>query len=353
MRIAFFPGVEEHTGNPYWAMLRDGLAAQGVQVLRSSEAELSLAWLIRNRGQVEVLHFHFVQQFYAYNTHYARLRWVLRFARNLLAARCLGYRTVFTFHNLTPTYPLKPQWVDYLGHLLAAQLTSSVIVMCQEARRLLAQRYGRHARVVIAPHPNFVDCYPNEIDRDSARRLLKLKPTEKTLLFLGGLRPNKGVEQLLHAFRQIQGVDLRLLVAGETQELLDAPYIAQLRHLAQQDARIRLDTRYIPDDEIQIFMNAADLVVIPFTRILNSGSAMLAMSFGKAVVVPAMGCLPELVGAEAGFLYDPDRPSALLHAIRGALTEDLTAIGARARARAKTFSLRSHAQQTLRAYGTS
>ncbi|MFN0071046.1 MAG: glycosyltransferase [Chloroflexota bacterium] len=351
MRVAFFPSVEEHTGNPYWALLRDGLQAQGVRVMRSSEAELSMAWLIRNRARVDVLHFHFVQQFYAYNTHYARLRWVLRFARNMVAARALGYRTVFTLHDLTPTYPLKPQWVDYLGHLLAVQLTNSVIVMCQEARRLLAQRYGRRAGVAIVPHPHFMDSYANTIDRAAARQRLQLEPIEQVILFLGGVRQNKGIEQLLEAFGQLHGSHLRLMVVGGTHTELDAPYMAQVRTLASRDPRVRLDPRYIPDDEIQVFMNAADLVVIPFTRILNSGSAMLAMSFGKAVVVPELGCLPELLGNDAGFLYDSDRPNALLRTIQRALADDLTAVGERARTRVKTFSSQSHALQTLRVYG--
>src|SRR5205085_5399609 len=77
---------------------------------------------------------------------------------------------------------------------------------------------------------------------------------------------------------------------------------------AQGDARIRLELREIGDDELQLFLNAADLVVLPYERVLNSGSALLALSFGRPVLVPRTGPMADLqaaLGDGAVRLYSP------------------------------------------------
>ena len=115
LTVASFPGLEELAANPYWSILHRALSDAGINFVPET-SQFGRRWLWANRKVVNVLHFHYIQQFYAYEGTHARLRWVLRFARNLLLARIWGYRTVFTLHNLSPTYPLHPGWVDYLGH---------------------------------------------------------------------------------------------------------------------------------------------------------------------------------------------------------------------------------------------
>jgi glycosyltransferase involved in cell wall biosynthesis len=74
------------------------------------------------------------------------------------------------------------------------------------------------------------------------------------------------------------------------------------------------------------------------------------MSFGRAVVAPALGCLPETVPPDAGILYDPDAPDALTAALRRALGVDLEAMGRAARARAEELDWGPIARRTARLY---
>src|SRR5687767_9583918 len=147
MRVMWLPRGPYLTENAYWCCLRSALEDRGVVFDDSPGANLGARWLLRNRSEVQAVHLHFVQPFYHYEVIHARLRWVLRFARNLLLARMLGYRTVFTLHNLIPDYPLKPGWVDFLGHWVATNLTDRVIVHSELARNLLASRYKRRSNV--------------------------------------------------------------------------------------------------------------------------------------------------------------------------------------------------------------
>lgn len=337
--------------NPYWSILASALGDAGVEVVSAEPGPFGRRWLWRNRGRIQVLHFHYVQQLYAYEWTDARLRWVVRFASNLLLARLLGYRTVFTLHNATPTYQLQPAWVDYLGHWVATNLTDAVIVHCEAARAILRARFGRRRQVYTVQHPHYMSQYPNAITRAAAKELLGISPDDFVFAFIGGLRPNKGVEGLVAAFRQLEGSNLCLLIAGSSAR--SDGCVEALHELAQCDGRIHLHTHFISDDKLQIYVNASDVVVLPFARILTSGSAIMAMGFARPVVAPAMGCLPELVTEGTGVLYDPSSPLGLVQALGRCVSigPDLTAMGRRAQARVGQFTAQAAAKETLRAYG--
>lgn len=190
LRVAFFPDAAMLSGNPYWKILKSGLEVAGAAFISPPDNHL-LRWLWATRNQPTILHLHYVQQFYAYEKDYARLRWVLRLARNLSLARLWGHRVVFTLHNLTPTYPLQPIWVDRLGHWIAANLSDRVIVHCNRARELLAETYGRRHDVHIVPHPHFIGVYPDTVTREEARTLSGFRSEEIVLAFIGGIRPEQ------------------------------------------------------------------------------------------------------------------------------------------------------------------
>ena len=116
------------------------------------------------------------------------------------------------------------------------------------------------------------------------------------------------------------------------------------------DPRIVLRLERIPEEDLSRVLRAADAVVLPFRDILTSGSAILALSHGRPVVVPALGCLPETLPTDATFLYDPDDPDALASALRQAVAADLAAMGGRARAWADGLDWGPIAADTARLY---
>src|SRR3546814_17987308 len=82
-----------------------------------------------------------------------------------------------------------------------------------------------------------------------------------------------------------------LLIAGKA----DTPaYAKKLRALGGEDERIRFSFDFIPDDALQLYLSAADLVVIPFRKATNSGSVALALSFPRTAAVPD---IPALIGS--------------------------------------------------------
>ena len=98
-------------------------------------------------------------------------------------------------------------------------------------------------------------------------------------------------------------------------------YLESVRRLAAACPRVVVRTyARAPSEDIPLIMRAADTIVLPFVATTTSGTLMLALSWGRPVVAPALGCLPAMVDPAAGILYDPIVPDALgdaLTAIRG------------------------------------
>lgn len=335
--------------NPYWPILESALEKAGVQSLRGTPQAFGVRWLFQNRQQVGVLHMHFIRPFYG-TSKPGRIRaiYVFWFGIKLLLARLLGFRLLFTLHDLESGFDVKPAWADRLGHAMVIHLSHRIIVHCEEARRLLLQKYGRRRNVFLVNHPHFIGWYPNRVTKGAARKYLNLTSDAVVFIFLGGIRPNKGIETLIQAFRGLRGDRFLLVIAGKANR--PETYAESLKTLATGDDRISLHLRHISDDDIQVFLNAADIAVLPFAKILTSSSTILAMSFGLPVIVPATGCLPALVGPDAGWLFEPNDPASLAEVMQFAATSDFQPRGKRAFERVSSCSPERFAEQTIRAY---
>jgi len=308
---------------------------------------LQWRWLVQNRGQVDVLHLHFIQHHYVANDRWPLVKLLVKFVGKLLLARLLGYRIVWTVHNLYPHERLRPQIIGRLAHIVLAQLATAIIVHCEYAREVLTREFYRRRNIYTIPHPSYINVYPNIISKQKARALLDLANNQRVFLFLGTIRPYKGLDRLVEAFCRIPGDELRLVIAGKPWNTVPP---GELESLAQGDERIILVPRFIPNTDLQLFYNVADIIVLPYTEVLSSGAALLAMSFGRPVIAPAIGCLTEVVTLGVGSLYDPTDPQGLYKALLRARTADLETMGQNAYKRATELTWTDMALKTLRAY---
>jgi glycosyltransferase involved in cell wall biosynthesis len=346
--VAFFPTLESLAGNPYWPILAEELQKKGVFFDKKSPYAFDLKWLIENRGRIKILNLHFIQQFYKSSTTLRMSIKLIRFGFLMLTARLFGYRIIFTLHNLVPTYEVSPTWVDRIGYLIAVHLSNRIIVYCKEAKHLMKDTYGRKSRVYYVDHPNLIEYYQNAITKTEARNQLNLSLDGFVFTFIGGVRPNKGVEILIEAFKQLENKDYRLLIAGNIYP--PESYAKSLIKMAENDGRISFDLKFIPEDEMQIYLNASDIIVLPFAKILTSGTANLAMSFGRPVIVPRIGCLPELIEPGLGWLFEQDNPASLAEVMDKAAQCEVEKVGDKAFHKLSKCTPERFAEQTLNAY---
>jgi glycosyltransferase involved in cell wall biosynthesis len=327
-RIAAFP--PRLPSNPYCELLYAHVRRLGVDVV---SGDSGLRWLWRARRRVAALHIHWPERHFRPGSFGS----ALGFAARLVAARALGHRIVWTVHNARPhddgTRGAR------LVHRTLLRL-ATLVVHCESARAVLG-RAGEAA--VVVPHGSYVGHYPNHIGRTAARGRLHLEPAARVFVALGQMRPYKGLDDLVRAFEAIEDPHARLIVAGEPVTASAVPTSA--------DPRVRIVPERVGDDDLQMFLNAADVMVLPYRAVLTSGAAMLAFSFGRGVVAPRLGCLAELERSGAAILYDPAAPEGLGSALRRALQTDAAALGARARRMAAAVSWEAIARRHLSLYG--
>lgn len=167
------------------------------------------------------------------------------------------------------------------------------------------------------------------------------------ILFFGLLRPYKGIDTLLEAFREIDGAEL--WIVGNPR--MDVEPLQQLA--AHAPGRVRLLTRFIEDAEIPAIMRRADIVALPYRDIEHSGVLYAALAFGKPLVLSAVGGFPEVAELGAARLVPPEDPAALAATLSDLVTDEAARaqLGeAAAAAASSSYSWDEAARQTLALY---
>jgi glycosyltransferase involved in cell wall biosynthesis len=348
LRVLHFP--DWRAGNPYQQLLADALAARGIDVAFSTYvgAFFPLWRNVRTHG-ADVLHLHWIAEISGADEKRA-LRYLakqLNFRLDVLLVRAaLRGRIVWTVHNLTAHENLRPTG-DRATRRFLARRARLLLTHCGAAKRAVMDSYGIGGeRVKVTPFGHFMDAYPNAAGREESRRRLDLPDDRYVFLYLGSIRRYKGVEDLIGAFRSLAHPAKLLVIAGAAPDL---EYLEELRACGA-GVDVRFQVGFVPPDEIQYFLNAADAVVLPFRDVLSSASLVLVMGFGRLVVAPRIGCIPETADPAGTVLYDPSRPGALEAALAQAASRDSEECGRHNRARATTFDWQSMASETAGAY---
>lgn len=325
--------------NPYQERLASALRRRGVTV-RVSDGGGRFLPILRamwGRELPDVVHVHFLHQFVtSSSTRFPSLVALLLSVRTLIELvilRVFGVSIVWTAHDFVNHEQRSTVVEVAFKHVLLRFFTEEIIVHCEAAVDAVIDFYGLPAgvseRMTVVPHGTFSTDYPDEVDRATARERLDLPQEGFVFTFFGSIRRYKNVPHLVETFGELD-TDARLLVAGNPRtEAIER----NVRDASASVEGVQTALEFVPAEEVQLYLNAADVVVLPFradeASMLTSGSVLLAMSFGRAVITPDIGCIAEYVGEDGGYVYDPTEGGALRRVMEDALSADLDASGAR------------------------
>jgi len=309
-----------YTAVPYQRRLADALKQHGVDVHGAPSVGLLRPRFIESFRELrpDLLHLHWLHPWFLEPGLWATLGRARDFFAQLREVRAGGAGLIWTAHNLVNHDRLHVR-LDTRVTRRVALLSDAVIVHGPAAKERVVEFCGDAVsdKVEVIPLGNHIGGVPNDIDRDAARAELGLDRNQIVLLFLGRIRKYKGVFDLLRAFAEAPpGPAVTLLIAGKTHG--DRARI-RLKRRCKRTEQVELHYGYVQDERVQVFMNAADFVVLPYHDILSSDATLLATSFARAVIAPRLPCLTEHLHAEGGVLYDPQDPSGLKSAIRTAI----------------------------------
>jgi len=183
------------------------------------------------------------------------------------------------------------------------------------------------------------------VDRARARARLGIDADVKLALFLGIIRPYKGVDILLEAFARLDAALMwRLVIAGEPWGGCEEELAQQVSRLGVQE-RVTLDLRWVPEQRIQDLLRAADLVVLPYRWGSQSAVAPMALAAGLPVLTTRVGGLAEAVKDGAtGVIVAPGSVDELAQAWQGLDAQSLERLSNGARADAAHNSWQQYAR---------
>jgi beta-1,4-mannosyltransferase len=307
MRVLTFPNDKSKSGNPYCTLLYSNLEKVGVLVEPFTPRRAF--W-----GKYAVFHLHWPEYYLSGPPLKA---FVGTFGLLFFVAwlRFRGSRIVWTAHNLHSHNKRYLRTERWFWRTLTPML-DGYIALSETSARLAREEFPalRTTPVSVIPHGDYRGSYPATITATDARARLGIPGEQSVVLFFGGINPYKNVPHLIEMFQRAAMSNSTLIIAGRPSS---HEVEQQVKATVCENGRIQLHLQRIPDEQVQVFFKAADLVVLPFLEILNSGSAILALSFDKPVLVPDAGSLPELqsqVGSEWVRTYHGDLSEAELEA---------------------------------------
>jgi D-inositol-3-phosphate glycosyltransferase len=247
----------------------------------------------------------------------------------MLYYRFFGKRIILTAHNVNMRKrDRRDSWFNRLSLRMQYRLCDHIFVHTAAMKRELTTDFGIAShRVSVIPFGINNTSPTTALGRREAREQIGLRPSEKTLLFFGQIAPYKGLEYLVAAISELakQEENLRLVIAGRIKPGY-ASYWNMIRSeisLRGLENRIIQHVRFIPETEVEVYFKAADVTVIPYVEIFQSGVPFLSYSFGLPVIATDVGSLrDDIIEGTTGFFCRPKNPADLARTIRTYFSSD-------------------------------
>jgi D-inositol-3-phosphate glycosyltransferase len=248
----------------------------------------------------------------------------------MMCYKALGKKIALTAHNVNQARrDAKDSLLNRVTLRVQYRLCDRIFVHTKKMKDELCQDFGVPERAVTVIRHPINNAFPDtKLSPSEAKQRLGLRDDEKAILFFGRIRPYKGIEHLLAAFRKLaaEHLDYRLIIAGEpkkgSEEYRDE--IEQIVKAEFAPGRIILKIQFIPDEEMEVYLKAADVLVLPYKEIFQSGVLFLAYSFGLPVVATDVGSFrEEIVEGQTGFLCQPGDAAELARAMERYFASDL------------------------------
>lgn len=263
----------------------------------------------------------------------------------MLYYRLCGRRIVLTAHNVNAAArDGEDSMVNRLSLRIQYYLCDQIFVHTEKMAEEMTQLFkiGRTRLMVVNLGIN--ETVPKSgLTETVARRLLGLSENARVVLFFGQIAPYKGLDFLVTAMESLSQEDEEFcaLIAGKVKEGHEKYWKnIELRLRALVDRhQASLHIQHIPDEEVERYFMAANVLVLPYLRIFQSGLPFLSYNFGLPIIVTEVGGLPDTVTiGETGFVCEPRDSSALERSLRRFFKSVIYRDGIRSRERIMAFA---------------
>jgi glycosyltransferase involved in cell wall biosynthesis len=247
----------------------------------------------------------------------------------MLYYKLMGKRLALTAHNVNAgKRDSNDSWLNQISLKIQYRLSDHIFVHTEKMKSDLGCEFCvSEGKVSVIPF-GINNTVPNtSLSTVEAKRLVGVSSSDKTLLFFGNIAPYKGLEYLVEAFTEVvqRDASYRLLIIGKLKATGD--YWERIQQAIARSGigdRIIRKIEYIPDEHTEWYFKAADVLILPYTRIFQSGVLFLGYAFGLPVVAADVGPLKdEIIEGKTGFVFRPQDSSDLAKTIEKFFSSEL------------------------------
>jgi glycosyltransferase involved in cell wall biosynthesis len=231
------------------------------------------------------------------------------FRMYLTLARALGYAIVWTAHDLTPHEKVFDDDLRARDFLISK--SSAVIALSEASARELRALGANEVRVI--PIGSYSEPYPVSLTREQARASFDFSDEDVVVAQIGRVEKYKGADLLLQAASRLpRNSNVKILIAGSC---VDEDYRRDLTQLLRDtQGRVVAEFGWLQNSDLARYLQAADYAAFPFREVTNSGSILLAQSFGLPVIVPNLPSLDDIPN-ESAIRFEAGSVASLVDAL--------------------------------------
>jgi beta-1,4-mannosyltransferase len=326
------------THSPYLTHLHNALADR--YTIYAGSLWQALREMVMKRDLC-IFHIHFFDEIIQ------RPRWLwawirmIGFVALLMFLRWRGVHILWTVHNLRP----HTCWHEDIAHKSVQHIINQChAVTCHHhvTRAQLLADYRVTIPITVIPHGHTEQPFGPLLSRHHARIELGLAQDIPVFVFLGMIRPYKGIDTAIAAMASIP--QAHIIIAGLP---ADKQYLSQIHRQTASMTNVTVKPYFLPDHEAALYLAACDALLLPYRAITTSGMLVNAQAAGVVCVVPDLPALAEQVqDGVNGFVYKAGSVDDLAHTLTRLLAHpQRDTIGIRAKASVQAYTWSHVAQQ--------
>ena len=241
---------------------------------------------------------------------------------NLLFVKILFGKVVLTVHDVSSFS--NSSNLSIIEKLIY-KLTDRIITHNEFSKlEILNVNADSSSCISIVPHGSYTPFINIQYDKEKSKEQLGIPNNRRILLFFGMIKKVKGLEVLLSALKGVikKNPDVLLVIAGRVWENDFSAYqkIIDENNLS---AYILLHTKFIPQEDVEHYYCASDLVILPYKKIYQSGVLMMTLSYERPALVSDLPPLKEIISDnENGFLFKAENVSDLTAKLNSILSDE-------------------------------
>lgn len=245
--------------------------------------------------------------------------------------KILGKKLVFTAHNIDiKERDGESTLINKLSLKFMYKIVDHIFVHTENMKLQLIKDFNiKEEKITVIPFGINIIVPKSKLLGVQAKKKLFFEGNEKIILYFGKIAPYKGLEYLISALVNLKEKfsDFKLIIAGQIKHKDYESYWENIQRLIEKynlkDYIIK-KIEFIPDEDIEVYFKSADVLILPYKYIFQSGVIFLSYSFGLPVIATDVGSLKEdIIEGETGFISRPEDPQDLAEKIELFFNSDL------------------------------